>query len=92
VVVADHHGRADRGRDRSVIIHDWRWVLRRAWSIRWAIASIIFSGLETACSVVTAMYEKPPFGIHPGIFAAFAGLCAALAFGSRFIAQKRDDE
>lgn len=77
---------------RLRLVADWQWVLRRAWSVRFAIAACVFSGLEGACGVVTAMMSEPPLGIPPGLFASFAGLCSMFALAARFIAQKKDDE
>ena len=66
------------------LIHDWRAVLARAWSVRLILLAGLFSGLEVAVALLNADL----LGMPPGTFAALAGLVTFAALVSRFIAQK----
>lgn len=63
--------------------HDWRRILRKAWSVRWMALAAIFSCLEAALPFFDGVLPIPP-----GVFGALTGLAVALAFVARFIAQK----
>lgn len=71
---------------------DWRRILRKAHSIRWIIAAVIFSMLEGAFAIITAFYSAPPLGIPPGVFAFFAAVSSGFAFYTRLMAQKGYDD
>jgi hypothetical protein len=62
---------------------DWRFILRRAWSIRLLILAGLLSGLETALSLWGGGTLVPP-----GAFAALSGVVTAAAFVARLVAQK----
>lgn len=62
------------------IIHDAEFVLKRAWSIRFAIVAGLFSAAE----VIVPLYES---AMPRGLFASLSGLTTAAALISRFIAQ-----
>lgn len=73
---------------RAWLIDEWRWVMRRSWSVRLMLIASVLSGLETTVGIMVAFSVKPP--MPPGIFAAFAGLLTVAAAIARFIAQSRD--
>lgn len=66
--------------------HDWRFVLRRAWSVRLAFVSVLLSGLETC--VQAALSLGYSFGAPAGLFAAFAGMVGMAALIARLVFQK----
>ena len=61
-------------------IHDWRWVMRKAWSIRLAI----IAGLFSAAEVVLPFLET---SIPRGVFAGLSGVVAMGSVIARFVAQ-----
>lgn len=63
-------------------IHNWREVLRYAWSIRLMILAAALSGIEVALPFIGAL------PIPTGIFAALSALTTAGAFVARLVAQK----
>lgn len=64
------------------LLPDWKWVLKRAWSLRFIELAILLGIIAGVLSLI--MPEKPPMWL---IFAAPAA--DALAWGARLIAQKR---
>lgn len=64
------------------LVHDWKWVARKAWSIRLGI----ISGLFSAAEVVLPLVEQT---IPHGVFAGLSGLVAMGAVVSRLVAQDR---
>lgn len=66
-----------------MLVHNWRQVLKRAWSVRLMIIAAILSGLEVALPLVDRYVDIPP-----GIFAALSGLTVAGAFMARLLVQK----
>lgn len=64
------------------LTHDWRRILRRAWSIRLAL-------LAAACSALEVLVLNLEFAFPRGVFAGLAGLVTLLAAVSRIIAQPR---
>ena len=69
------------------LIDDWRFVLRRAWSIKLILLSTGLSGLEVAIQVAIAW--EIPVPVPAGVFAALAGFVTVAAGLARFIAQSR---
>ena len=65
-------------------IPNWHAVLTRAWSVRLMILAALFSGIETALSLLSA----DMLGLPPGIFAALASMATSAALIARFVAQK----
>lgn len=65
------------------LTHDWRVILRHAWSVRLMIVAAILSGLEVALPLV-----GPWLSIHPGIFAGLSAITVSAAFVARFTAQR----
>lgn len=68
-------------------VHNWRWVVKRAWSIRFIAAAIVLSGVEVALSVVGGIP-----GIPNGMFAVISGVTSALALAARLVAQDGDKD
>jgi len=73
---------------RATLIHDWRWVLRYAWSVRWMTLAALLTGLECWFGFYTG---EPPFGLPRGAFALAAFVTTVLAFAARFVAQRRGE-
>lgn len=71
------------------LIPDWRKVLRYAFSIRYMVLAVIFSGLEVTLPLLEGYLPVPQ-----RVFAGLAGCATAAAFYYRFKAQKefRNDE
>lgn len=65
------------------LLPQWKTVLTKAWSIRFAFIAAFFSGLE-----VTVPMLGNIFGLPDRIFAAVSGLMAAAAVLARVIAQE----
>lgn len=65
-----------------MLIEDWDKVLRKAWSVKFAIAAAILSGIEVAVQFVQ------PAGIPNGVFATFAGFVSVAATFARVMQQK----
>lgn len=60
---------------------DWKNILKRAWSIRWMVASVFFSAAEQA---IPSFSDELP----RGIFAALAGIAAGGGIIARVMDQK----
>lgn len=71
---------------------NWKKVFKRAHSVRWMIAAIVFTFFEGGIGIYTAFAGAPPFGIPMGAFAGLSGACSALALYTRFMAQKGYDD
>lgn len=65
------------------LVHNWRAVLQRAWSVRLMIAAAFFSGLEVCLPLLDGYVDIPP-----RLFAVLSGLTVSAAFIARFTAQK----
>ncbi|MBN7764066.1 MULTISPECIES: hypothetical protein [Nitratireductor] len=65
------------------LIHNWKAVLRYAWSIRFLVLAAVLSGVEVALPLVVGVIPIPA-----GIFAALSFVTVAAAFIARIIAQK----
>ncbi len=70
------------------LVDEWRWIIRKAWSVRLLVLAGILSGLEVAIQVLVGFTVKLP--IPPGIFAALSGVVTFAALIARFVAQTRD--
>ncbi len=70
------------------IVDEWRWIIRKAWSVRLITLAAVLSGLEVAIQVLVGFAVKLP--IPPGLFAALSGLVTFAALIARFVAQTRD--
>lgn len=65
------------------LIHNWKAVLRYAWSIRFLVLAAVLSGVEVALPLVVGVIPIPA-----GIFAALSFVTVAAAFIARIVAQK----
>lgn len=61
--------------------HDWRYILRKAWSIRLILLAGVLSGLE----VILPMFVN---SLPHNVFGALAFFVTALAFVARLVAQE----
>lgn len=64
-----------------MLIHDWKDVLRRAWSIR----LMILAGLLTAAEVVLPLFAD---AMPRGLFAGLSAVTVGAALVARLLAQK----
>lgn len=71
------------------LVDEWRWIWRRAWSVRLIVLAAILSGLEVMLSVMSAYQIILPIG--PGTFAAVSGLVTVAALIARFVAQDKSE-
>ena len=60
---------------------NWRFILRRSWSLRFIIVAGILSGCEVALPLIGDRFS-------PGVFAGLSFAFTALAFIARLVAQK----
>jgi hypothetical protein len=65
-------------------VHNWRDVLRYAWSLRLIVLAGLLSGVELA---IPFFFENPP--IPRGLFALLAVLVSVAAAIARFVAQRK---
>ncbi|MCK9994472.1 MAG: hypothetical protein Dbin4_02992 [Alphaproteobacteria bacterium] len=70
---------------RMKIIHNWRTIVKRAWSIRLMLLGAISSGAEAALPFFAEEFPR-------GIFAALSFTVVAAAFAARLIAQESMDD
>lgn len=69
------------------IISDWKWVLTKAWSVKFMLLAAAFSALEVSFPLLEGYVDIPP-----RTFAAISGLLTMAAFISRFYAQVREKD
>ena len=67
---------------RVKLIDDWRWVIRKAWSIRLAVVAALFSGAEVLVPMLQAAMPH-------GVFAILSFVAVAGGVISRFVVQDR---
>lgn len=65
------------------LVHNWRSILKNAWSIRLLLLAGVFSMIEVALPFVQQRYMVPP-----GIFAALTIISTGGAIVARLVAQK----
>ena len=70
-----------------MLAHDWKDILRKAWSIRLMILAGVLSGVEVVLPLF--MHDLPR-----GLFAVLSMMTISAAFITRLMAQRnmRDDE
>lgn len=73
-------------RERVRLLHNWRDVLRLAWSVRLMALAGLLSGVEVLIQVLTAYSYEPPISVS--VFEVLSGLMTVAAFAARFFAQK----
>ncbi len=54
------------------LITNWKEVLKKAWSIKFAIVAAVFSGLEALFLALEGTLPEVPHGLMSGIGATFA--------------------
>lgn len=54
------------------LITNWKEVLKKAWSIKFAIAAAVFSGLEAVFMALEGTVPDVPQGLVAGMGATFA--------------------
>ena len=69
------------------LLHNWRTVLRYAWSVRLMVIAAVLSGLEVALPFLDGVLD-----IQPGVLALASGLVTAAALIARIIAQSNIPE
>ena len=64
------------------LLHNWRAVLRSAWSVRLMVIAAVLSGLEVALPFLDGVID-----VRPGVLALASGLVTAAALIARILAQ-----
>lgn len=64
------------------LVHDWKRIIRKAWSVRLIIAAGVLSGAE----VILPYFDDT---LPKGIFAFLSFVVTAAAFVSRIVAQPK---
>ena len=67
------------------LLHDWRRIVRRAWSVRLMVLAFAL----TAAEVILPLYADD---LPRGLFAVMSGLAVAGAFIARLVAQRDLDD
>lgn len=60
---------------------NWRFILRRSWSLRFILIAGVLSGCEVALPLIGDLFE-------PGVFAGLSAAFTCAAFIARLVAQK----
>ncbi|NTA48133.1 hypothetical protein G6L34_08480 [Agrobacterium tumefaciens] len=68
-----------------MLIHNWRQVLKRAWSVRLIVLAAVLTGIE-------AMLPFVALPIPAGLFAGLTLVVTAAAFVARILAQKEGSD
>lgn len=71
--------------------HDWKTILKRAWSIKLILLAGFFSGLEALVQVVT-LFAGEMSSVPRGLFAILAFVASNGAFVTRLMAQRDLDK
>lgn len=81
----------DPSRPKISLVSDWRWVLRRAWSVRFNIAGAAFGGVSAFVGFL--LLRDVPFPIGPITLSIIGGasttLSSVCALAARFVKQDR---
>jgi len=64
------------------LLHDWKDILKKAWSIRLIVLACVLSGVEVYFQIFGA-----PTWMPLGVFAGLSAIVSALAFVARLYAQ-----
>lgn len=67
------------------LVHNWRAVLRWAWSARFMALAAVFSGIEIALPLFSDSFPRL-------VFAGLSFVATVAAFIARFIAQQKLSE
>lgn len=68
---------------KSILVSNWRDVLRYAWSVRLSALAVLFIFLDVALPLLDGLLPIPR-----QTFAVLCGLASAGAFVARFVPQK----
>lgn len=66
------------------LLSDWKWIVRRAWSVRFGAAAAVLSGIEVVLPMFPDLMPRGVFAL-----ASFAATGAALI--ARLVAQARPE-
>lgn len=61
---------------------NWRYIVKKAWSLKFVIAAGVLSGLEVALAIAGSQW------FEPGVLAGLSAVCCCCAFVARLVAQK----
>ncbi len=67
----------------AILVHNWRDLIKHAWSLRLIVIAALLSGAEIALPFLTEFLPIP----H-GVFAGLSFITVAAAFIARLLAQK----
>ena len=68
------------------LVPDWKWILTKAWSVRFLGLSALVSGCEAVMQIAG------PSLFPPGVAPAVIGVLSALGILARVMAQKEAEE
>lgn len=66
------------------LLPEWRWLVRKAWSVRLMALAAVLSGVEVALPFFVDAFPR-------GVFAAISAIVVASAFVARIVAQPKMD-
>lgn len=69
---------------------DWKRVARHAWSVRWILIAAVFNGVDLLFNKLD--WLSLPVYVPKWAFVAAGAVAAAMAFVTRFLAQKEFKE
>lgn len=70
------------------LIDEWRYVLRRTWSIRMILLAGFFSGAEAVVQIAVSLGWLDKLPLPAGVLAMIGFMASNLAFITRILAQK----
>ena len=71
------------------LVDDWKWVLKKTWSIRLILLAGLFSGLEAGMQIAMALHWLDQYPIPPGMLVLASFMVSNVAFIARLVAQKK---
>lgn len=60
------------------LIHEWKWLARRAWSIRFAVLSAVLSGCEVILPLFVDTMQRSVFAVLAMLAAIGAGVARVM--------------
>jgi len=70
---------------RPKLLQDHKKILKKSWSIRWAVAASVFSGAE----VILPLFVD---ALPRNVFAIVSFICVACAVWARLLVQPKDPD
>jgi len=64
------------------LVWNWRRIVKRAWSMRFMLLAVVFSGLEIALPLLDGVLP-----VSRGVFAVLCGITVIIAMLARIINQ-----